>query len=139
MSGKMITHEIAQKAMEAGARKAQEIGEPSSLAIVDQGGNLLAFLRTHDAALSTVEIAQSKAYTALALRSPSGNWLEAVQPGGPLYGLDACGGRRQFVVFGGGLPVKDGKKVIGAVGVSGGPVEADLAIAEVMLDILQQA
>jgi len=136
---KVITHEMAFKALEAGAAKARELSEPSSLAIVDQGGNLLAFMRVDDAALSTVEIAQSKAYTALALRSPSENWLEAVQPGGPLYGLDACGGKRQFVVFGGGLPVRDAKAVIGGVGASGGPVAADVAIAEVMVAILQQA
>ncbi|PDT05991.1 MULTISPECIES: heme-binding protein [unclassified Rhizobium] len=134
---KLISHEAALKALEAGAAKARELGEPSSLAIVDAGGNLLAFLRADDAALSTVEIAQGKAYTALALRSPSGNWLELVQPGAALYGLDALGGRRPFVVFGGGLPVRDGKTVIGGVGASGGPVEADIAIAEVMVAVLQ--
>jgi uncharacterized protein GlcG (DUF336 family) len=136
---KMITHEAALKALVAGAAKARELSEPSSLAIVDQGGNLLAFMRVDDAALSTVEIAHSKAYTALALRSPSGNWMELVQPGASLYGLDACGGSRQVVVFGGGLPVRDAKTVIGGVGVSGGPVDADVAIAEVMVAILQQA
>ncbi len=136
---KVITHEVAFKALEAGAAKARELSEPSSLAIVDQGGNLLAFMRVDDAALATAEIAQSKAYTALSLRSPSGNWLEIVQPGAPLYGLDACGGKRPFVVFGGGLPVRDEKTVIGGVGVSGGPVDADVAIAEVMVATLQQA
>lgn len=135
---KLITHESALKAIEIGAAKAREVGEPSSLAIVDAGGNLMAFLRVDDAALSTVELAQSKAYTALALRSPSGNWMESVQPGAALYGLDAHGGRRPFVVFGGGLPVHDGKTVIGGVGVSGGPVDADVAIAEAMVASLQQ-
>ncbi len=135
---RLITHEEATRALEAGAAKAREIGEPSSLAIVDAGGNLFAFLRVDDAALSTVEIAQGKAYTALALRSPSGDWLERVQPGAELFGLDACGGRRQFVVFGGGLPIRAGGSVIGAVGVSGGPVPADLAIAEVMVSQIER-
>lgn len=134
---KLISQEAALHALTVGAAKARELGEPSSLAIVDAGGNLMAFLRVDDAALSTVEIAQSKAYTALALRSPSGNWLEIVQPGAALYGLDALGGRRPFVVFGGGLPVRDGKSVIGGVGASGGPVDADVAIAQAMVDALQ--
>lgn len=134
----MITHEAALKAIMAGASKARELGEPSSLAIVDAGGNLMAFLRVDDAALSTVEIAQGKAYTALALRSPSGNWLEVVQPGRELYGLDSLGGRRPFVVFGGGLPVRSGKTVIGGVGASGGPVDADLEIAQAMVHVLEQ-
>ena len=133
----MITHEAALKAIMVGASRARELGEPSSLAIVDAGGNLMAFLRVDDAALSTVEIAQGKAYTALALRSPSGNWLELVQPGRELYGLDALGGRRSFVVFGGGLPVRSGETVIGGVGVSGGPVEADVVIAQAMVDALE--
>ena len=133
----MITHEAAIKAIMVGASKARELGEPSSLAIVDAGGNLLAFLRVDDAALSTVEIAQGKAYTALALRSPSGNWLELVQPGRELYGLDSLGGRRPFVVFGGGLPVRSGNTVIGGVGASGGPVEADIEIAQEMVDALE--
>lgn len=106
---------------------------------MDAGDNLMAFLRVDDAALSTVEIAQGKAYTALALRSPSGNWLEVVQPGRELYGLDALGGRRPFVVFGGGLPVRSGKSVIGGVGASGGPVDADLEIAQAMVDVLEQS
>jgi uncharacterized protein GlcG (DUF336 family) len=133
----MITHEAAIKAIMVGASKARELGEPSSLAIVDAGGNLMAFLRVDDAALSTVEIAQGKAYTALALRSPSGNWLELVQPGRELYGLDSLGGRRPFVVFGGGLPVRSGNTVIGGVGASGGPVEADIEIAQAMVDALE--
>lgn len=133
-----LTHESALKAVLAGATRARELGEPSSLAIVDAGGNLMAFLRVDDAALSTVEIAQGKAYTALALRSPSGDWLDVVQPGRELYGLDALGGKRPFVVFGGGLPVRHGKSVIGGVGVSGGPVDADVEIARAMVDVLEQ-
>lgn len=133
-----LTHESALQAILAGASKARELEKPSSLAIVDAGGNLMAFLRVDDAALSTVEIAQGKAYTALALRSPSGNWLDVVQPGRELYGLDALGGKRPFVVFGGGLPVRRGRSVIGGVGVSGGPVDADIEIAKAMVDVIEQ-
>lgn len=133
-----ITHESALQALLAGAAKTRELREPSSLAIVDAGGNLMAFLRVDDAALATVEIAQAKAYTALALRSPSGNWLHAVQPGGDLYGLEALGGKKPLVVFGGGLPVRAGNAVIGGVGVSGGPVDIDLQIAQVMVDALER-
>lgn len=135
---KTITHDAALKAIQAGVSKVRELKEPSSLAIVDAGGNLMAFLRVDDAALSTVELAQNKAYTALALRSPSGSWLDLVQPGAALYGLEAHGGRRPFVVFGGGLPVRAGNTVIGGVGVSGGPAEVDVVIAQAMIDVLQQ-
>src|SRR5262245_14001227 len=129
---KMITHEAVFSALAAGASKAHALGQPSSLAIVDMGANLLGFLRVDDAAIGTVEIAQNKAYTAAALRSPTGKWLQAVQPNAPLYGLERTASR-PFVVFGGGLPIYDGKTVVGGVGVSGGPVEADEAIAEAMV------
>ncbi|PDS27461.1 GlcG/HbpS family heme-binding protein [Rhizobium phaseoli] len=132
---RIITHEEALNAIAAGAAKVREMKQPSSLAIVDLGGNLLAFLRVDDAALSTVQIAQNKAWTSLALRSPSGQWMEAVQPNAPLYGLESVGAR-PFVVFGGGLPITRDGKVVGAVGVSGGPVDDDLAIAEAMLAAL---
>ncbi|MDK4737117.1 heme-binding protein [Rhizobium sp. CNPSo 3490] len=131
---RIITHEEALNAIAAGAAKVREIKQPSSLAVVDLGGNLLAFLRVDDAALSTVQIAQNKAWTALALRSPSGQWMEAVQPNGPLYGLEAVGAR-PFVVFGGGLPIIRDGKVVGAVGVSGGPVDDDITIADTMLAV----
>lgn len=133
----VIDHETALKALRAGASKARELGQPSSLAIVDMGGNLLAFLRVDDAAFATVEIAQNKAYTAAALRSPTGNWLEVSQPNGALYGLERSVSR-PFVVFGGGLPIFDGKRVVGGVGVSGGPVDTDVAIAGEMVAVLQE-
>lgn len=135
---KLISHETALKALSAGVAKVRELGEPSSLAIVDAGGNLLAFLRVDDAALATVEIAQNKAYTSLALRSPSGNWLDVCQPNNALYGLERSTSR-PFVIFGGGLPISDGKTVIGAVGVSGGPVEADVAIAQAMVAVIENS
>lgn len=135
---KQITHESALRALMAGISKAKEMAQRSSLAIVDMGGNLIAFMRVDDAAFGTVEIAHNKAYTAAALRAPTGNWLDTVQPGAELYGLEKSSGSRPFVVFGGGLPVYDGHTVIGGVGVSGGPVEADEAIAQAMVSVLQQ-
>lgn len=131
-----ISSELALKALALGLQKADELKEPSTLAVVDAGGNLMAYIRQPETGLATVAIAQGKAYTALALRSPSGDWLDAVQPGGALYGLDQLGDKRPFVVFGGGLPVFSDGKLIGAVGVSGGPVPADVAIAEVMVAAL---
>lgn len=133
----LISHEAAMRALVAGAAKARELGEPSSLAIVDSGGNLLAFLRADDAGLATVDIAQNKAYTSAALRSPTANWMEISQPGAALYGLERST-NRPLVLFGGGLPIVNEGTVIGGVGVSGGPAEADVAIAEVMLAALAE-
>lgn len=134
---KRITHELAVKALDAGVRKCREMREPSALAIVDAGGHLIAFLRVDDAAISTLKIAQSKAYTAISLRSPTHQWLDLIQPGGPLYGLEHTSAGDPYVFFGGGLPVCVESNVIGAVGVSGGPAEADIEIGKEMVAVLQ--
>ena len=134
---KKISHELAQKAVEAGARKSRELNEPSALAITDAAGDLLAFLRVDDASISTLRIAQSKAYTSACLRSPTHQWMELVQPGQPLFGLEHTSAGLPYIFFGGGLPVSDGRQVIGAVGVSGGPAQTDIEIAKAMLDILE--
>ncbi|WP_053158029.1 heme-binding protein [Pseudomonas sp. Pf153] len=132
-----ISHEIALLGLAAGVRKAKELNQRSTLSIVDDGGHLIASVRVDDAAFGTIEIAHNKAYTAAAFRRSTAAWMEAVQPGAALYGLErSCA--RPFVVFGGGLPVFEGHSVIGGVGVSGGPVEADEAIASAIVSAIQE-
>ncbi|TCV66240.1 GlcG/HbpS family heme-binding protein [Pseudomonas fluorescens] len=132
-----ISHEVALLGLAAGVRKAKELNQRSTLSIVDDGGHLIASVRVDDAAFGTIEIAHNKAYTAAAFRRSTAAWMEAVQPGAALYGLErSCA--RPFVVFGGGLPVFEGHSVIGGVGVSGGPVEADEAIASAIVSAIQE-
>lgn len=133
---KQITHELALKALEAGLRSCRALNEPSSLAIVDAGGHMLGFLRVDNAAISTLNIAQSKAYTAACLRAPTDRWMGLIQPGQPLFGLEHTSAGLPYVFFGGGLPVFDGEDLIGAVGVSGGPAERDIAIGQDMIAAL---
>ncbi|WP_323038881.1 heme-binding protein [Gemmobacter sp.] len=129
-------HDAALTALAAGRAKARELEMPSTYAIVDAGGNLVAFLRDEAAGLATIEIARAKAYTAVALRSPSGDWMDLVQPSAALYGLEQLGGRERLVVFGGGLPVFVDGRLVAGVGVSGGPVDIDVAIARSMVESL---
>ncbi|MEN8503568.1 MULTISPECIES: GlcG/HbpS family heme-binding protein [Paraburkholderia] len=135
MAFREITHEAAMSALAAGVEKAKELSQRSSLSIVDKGGNLLAFVRVEDGAFGTIEVATNKAFTAAAFRFPSDHWMDLVQPGAGLYGLERSG-TRPYVVFGGGMPVFDGDSIIGGVGVSGGPTEADEAIAQSMVDAI---
>ena len=119
------------KALQAGISKVNELEEPTCLAVVDAGGNLVAFLRSENATFGTAEIAINKAYTASAFRLDTAELGPVVQPGAEIFGL--LGQARPFIPFGGGLPVfRDGQHV-GAVGASGGPVSADVAIAKAMV------
>lgn len=123
-----ITADKVQAGLQAALKKAKELKSPSSIAIVDDGRNLLGFIRMEGALLASIEISQAKAYTARSLNMKTGDVMALVQPGGPLYGMETSH-RLPLVVFAGGVPIQSGDKVIGAVGVAGGMPPDDEAIA----------
>ena len=127
-----ITADRAQKGIAAAIAKAKEIGSPSSISIVDAGRNLVAFHRMDGALLASIEISQGKAYTSRSLNMKTGDVTQYVQPGGPFYAMETSH-RTPMVVFGGGLPVEIGGKVVGAVGVAGGMIDQDVSVAEAAL------
>lgn len=131
-----ITHETALKGIEAGIAKAREIGSPSSIAIVDSGRNLIAFARMDGALLASIEISQGKAYTARSLNMKTGDVTEHAQPGGAFYGVEVSH-RTPMVVFGGGQPISLGGNVAGAVGVAGGMIPDDEAVAAAVADAIE--
>ena len=119
----------ARRIVDAAAEKATDIGVPMNVAVVDAGNNLTAFARQDGAWLGSIDIAQGKAYTARAFDMPTRDLVPAVQPGGPLYGIEASNGGR-LIVFPGGIPIVTGEEIVGAIGVSGGTVEQDQEVAE---------
>jgi uncharacterized protein GlcG (DUF336 family) len=126
MSG--ITLEQARGVVDAAAAKADEIGVPMNIAVVDAGNNLTAFARQDGAWLGSIDIAQGKAYTARAFDMTTAELGAEAQPGKSLYGIEASNDGK-LVVFGGGIPLKDGEEVVGAIGVSGGTVDQDEEVA----------
>ncbi len=124
-----ISLEDAKRVMEAAEKKAQEIGQPMDIAVVDAGGNLKSHVRMDGAFVGSITISINKAYTAIAFQQKTANLQEPTRPDGPIFGLsDAHGGR--LVVFPGGIPlVRDGV-IVGAIGVSTGTVEEDQQVAE---------
>ena len=87
-------------------------------AVVDRAGTLRALQRADNAGPHTVGAAQGKAYTSASARANTSAMLENVQknPGAQTL-VDIPG----FLVLGGGVPVRVGNEVIGAVGVGGAP------------------
>src|SRR5690242_8477138 len=59
-----VTLSTAQAVVEAAVARAEEIGVPMNIAVVDDGNNLTAFARMDGAWLGSIDIAQNKAYTA---------------------------------------------------------------------------
>lgn len=107
-----------------------------SAAVVDAGGNLIAFGRMDGAEIAGPALAVDKAYTAVANRIATSELAHLAAPGGELFGLHANGGGR-FVIFGGGVPIFVEGSVVGAVGVSGASTAEDEACALAGLTAVQ--
>ena len=132
-----ITTAVAQSIVQAAMDKAESLGARVSVAVVDAGGNLVAFARMDGAEIAGPTLAVDKAYTAVSNRISTQELSVLAAPGGPLFGLNSNGGGR-FVIFGGGIPIFDGETVLGGIGVSGGEVEQDVASAEAGLAVVQR-
>jgi len=119
----------ARAILAAAEAKAVEIGARVNVAVLDAGAHLKAFDRMDGAVLGSIDIAVGKARTAVLFDAPSEAIWDYAKPGAPAPGLENTNGG--LVPFGGGLPLRDPSGLtIGAVGVSGGAVSQDVAIAE---------
>ncbi|WP_448616055.1 GlcG/HbpS family heme-binding protein [Modestobacter sp. URMC 112] len=128
--GRQITLEQADAVIEACKAEATTIGQPMNIAVVDDGGNLVAFASMDGTKLIGVDISQKKALTAVYFQTDTRELAGLVQPGQPLFGIESTTGGR-LVVFGGGVLLTDADgAVTGGVGVSAGTVEEDHQVAE---------
>ena len=130
-----ITLEEAQSIIQAAQQKAQEMGQPMNIAVMDNGNNLKAFARMEDAWLGSIDIAINKAYTSVSFLMSTQDLGEMAQPGQPLFGINTTNDGR-IVIFGGGIPIMRGDDVAGAIGVSGGTPDQDHEVAEAGLSAM---
>ncbi len=119
----------ARRVIAAAEKKATEIGQPMNIAVVDEGGNLIAHVRMDNAWLGSIDISIKKAYTSRAFDISTKDLGTHAQSGGQFFGIHASNDGK-IMIFAGGIPVKRGGKVVGAIGVSGGSGEQDHAVAE---------
>lgn len=133
-----IEYDMVSAAIDAVREKAEEIGRAFSIAILDSGRNLVAFARLPGAPLGTIEAAQGKAYAAASLGMSTHDIDPLVQPGAALFGLSQAH-RHPFITFGGGIPFRRDGKLLGAVGVSGGSADEDIAMATAAVRSLERA
>lgn len=127
-----------QKVFQACEEQARTMGVSVSMALVDSAGDLVGFYRMPGALLVSESLAQKKAYSAVAMKCNTHELKEIIQPEGELYQLETLTGG-QIVTFGGGLLIKDSTgKILGGIGISGGAVEEDMAIAQKGLEKLKE-
>jgi uncharacterized protein GlcG (DUF336 family) len=124
----MITLNEARRIITAAEKKAQEIGQPMNIAVVDEGGNLISHARMDDAWIGSIDISIKKAYTSRAFNISTKDLATHSQSGGQFFGIHASNDGK-IMIFAGGIPLKRGGKVIGAIGVSGGSGEQDHTVA----------
>jgi len=124
-----VSLDAARKVIQAAQEKAREVGVPMNIAVVDAGTNLVAFERMDGAWIGSIDIAINKAFTARAFNIETKALAENSQNGEQFFGIHISNHGR-VMIFAGGVPLKIGGEVVGAVGVSGGLGKQDQAVAE---------
>src|ERR687886_506090 len=124
-----VTLEDARRVISAAEGKAQEIGQPMNIAVVDAGGNLVSHARMDGAWIGSIDISINKAFTSRAFDISTKDLAKHSQSGGQFFGIHVSNHGR-IMIFAGGIPLKKDGRVVGAIGVSGGSGEQDHAVAE---------
>lgn len=125
----MLSLADARRVIAAAEQKAAEIGQPMNIAVVDEGGNLVAHVRMDGAWMGSVNISINKAWTSRAFDVDTKTLSTLTQPGQDFYGIHASNDGR-VMIFAGGIPLKQNGRVVGGVGVSGGSGAQDHGVAE---------
>lgn len=121
-----LSHADAARVIGAIQAELEKQGKGAAIAIADEHGELMAFLRTDGCPLASINIAINKAFTASRERKESkavGN--ASRNEDFPMTNF----GDLRYVGWGGGVPISYQGQVVGAVGVSGLPEEEDMVLA----------
>jgi glc operon protein GlcG len=135
-----LTQEGAMTILRGALDKARSLNAPASVAVVDDGGHLIAFGRSEDAELYSVAISQAKARSAALTRFPSGK----KSPSGNerddhhAIAITLAAGPGSFVTIPGGFPITVSGRCVGAVGASGA-TKNDIVIAQAGIAAFEQS
>jgi len=132
----------AETLVKAAQAKATEMKLAMNIAVVDDGGHLIAFARMDNARPASAQTALTKAVSAATFRQASGPLPANSEPNlilslGIPAAAAASGGK--ITTLKGGLPITVDGQVIGAVGVGGGSGEQDAEVGQAGIDALLKA
>jgi glc operon protein GlcG len=125
--GAPIALERAAAAIAAAVAEAKKHDWKLNVAVVDSGGNLVAFQRMDGAQLASIQVSEHKARTAATFRRETKAFENAVQQSNYNYVMTLDG----VIASRGGIPLVEGGKLIGAIGCSGGTGSQDEAACKV--------
>lgn len=131
--GSPISLERAQAAIDAVVAEAKKRGWKMNVAVVDSGGNLIAFQRMDGAMLASIQIAQRKARAAATFRRETKFFENAIQTNNLNYLLTLDG----VIASRGGIPLIEKGKIIGAIGCSGGTDSQDEVVCKAGVAVIR--
>ena len=122
----MLSHTEAFSILQAIQNKLAQDGKAGAIAVVDEHGELLTFLRTDGCPLPSIMIAINKAFTAARERTKTSTLGDRSRDENfPMTNF----GDLRYTAFGGGVPIIHEGSVIGGIGVSGLSEEEDEELA----------
>ena len=119
--GTPVTLERAEAAIETTVAEAKKRDWKLNVAVVDSGGNLVAFQRMDGAQLASIQISEHKARAAAQFRRETKVFENGIQVNSLNY-LSTLDG---VIASRGGIPLVEGGKLVGAIGCSGGTGSQD--------------
>jgi uncharacterized protein GlcG (DUF336 family) len=132
--GAPISLEQAKKVVAAAEAEARKNNWNVVIAVLDSGGHLVLLQRLDNTQFASVEVAQQKAYSAVAFRRPTKVFQDGVAAGGEGLRLLKLAGATPVE---GGLPLIADGKLVGSIGVSGVTSQQDNQIAKAGTDALK--
>ena len=128
LAQRVMNQEIAERAARAAQAKAAELGAPISVAVVDESGNLVYFVKGDGANFHTFETARGKAVTSAAFRRPTHEMVDGFR-GNPAFWAGLAESLH-MMPGAGGHPLSQNGVMIGAVGCGGALGDVDEQCSE---------
>ncbi|WP_236354688.1 cob(I)yrinic acid a,c-diamide adenosyltransferase [Konateibacter massiliensis] len=132
--GRRLSLETAKRLIEQIEGEAKKRGLDAVIAVCGPDGNTIAVHVMDNAFLASFDIAMKKAYTSVAVKMSTKELGKLAMPGETFYGVDKADNNR-LIIFGGGIPLKIGDKIVGGLGISGGVSEDDHSLAQFGADV----
>lgn len=138
MATTRVVHEVTADAALAGLVEGQQtatnLGIKVTIAIVDRGGTTKAYLRMDGASLASTVLAYRKAHTAVSFQSATDELFQRISKEPSL--LASMPVQPDMAILGGGVPLRSGDDILGAIGVSGGQMPQDVLVANAVAALL---
>jgi uncharacterized protein GlcG (DUF336 family) len=130
-----LTLDLAENCVRAGREHAATLGVAVCLVVCDAAGHLKAFARMDRAWLGAIDVALRKAKTSVLFEAETQLIWEVSRPDAQAHGLESSNGG--LITFAGGVPLRTpAGELLGAIGVSGGQVAQDYAVAQAAMKAL---